>query len=318
MFFSRKASLSREAFTYFTLLALCTLASVYHFYTSTSAISRDIQHLILPFPPGPTSPIPKTLWYKVGPRGRNNEITAWTNSCITANPDYDVRFLTDEDAEHSVSAAFSNRANILEAYSGLTVPVLKADMLRYMMLYDQGGVWLDPNVSCEEVPIDEWIASEFREKAGLVVGWAFDVGPSLGMSQFASWAIMARPRSPHVLAVIERIVDALRGVMKEHRVSMGNVTLNLTGDAVGFSGPGRLTTGVFESLEHTLNRTVSLDEAREILQPVLLGDVLVMPGRSFAASMNDYSKKGGGSGLLPPRLVTHHYAGMWKNGSDGE
>lgn len=46
---------------------------------------------------------------------------------------------------------------------------------------------------------------------------------------------------------------------------------------------------MFWSLKDTLNRTVSPDEGKEILQPVLLGDVLVVLGRSFAVSMNNYA-----------------------------
>lgn len=191
-------------------------------------------------------------------------------------------------------------------------------MLRYMLLYDQGGVWSDLDVSCS-IPIDSWIPLQFKGKARLVVGWEFDVGWSPGIvRQFASWTIMATPGSPHMLIVIEGVVDALHEVMKKEHVSIGNVTLNMAGGFVDFSGPRRLTTGVFKSLKYTLGRTVSPDEAKEILQPVLLGDVLVMPGRSFAASSNDYAKNGGVSGLLSPQLVTHHYAGTWKNNNGGE
>lgn len=86
------------------------------------------------------------------------------------------------------------------------------------------------------------------------------------------------------MTVIGGIVDALHEVMEKEHVSIGNVTLNMTEDVVDFSGPKRLTTGVFQSLEDMLNRTVGPDEAKEILQPVLLGDMLVVPGHSFAAT----------------------------------
>ncbi|KAF3050799.1 hypothetical protein E8E11_000625 [Didymella keratinophila] len=272
MSFSRPTSLSGEVFTSFTLLALCTLALIYHFYSSTTTIYRDIQYLGLPFSPRPSSSsIPKILWYKLGPLGLNNDTQHWTDSCIAANPDYDVQFLTNEDAEDFVYTAFSNRPDILEAYFGLTVPILRADMLRYMLLYDQGGIWSDLDVSCEDTPIDEWIPVQFRGKAGLVVGWEFDVGWDPGIvRQFASWMIMARPGSPHMLTVIEGIVNTLHEIMKKEHVSIGNVTLNMTGDVADFSGPRRLTKGVFKSLEYMLDRTVSPDEAKEILQPVLL------------------------------------------------
>lgn len=336
MLFLRKTSLSGKVFTCSALLAFCTLVLIYHFYISTTTVYRDVQYLRLPFSPSPPSLlIPKILWYKLGPSGLNNDTQHWTESCIAGNPDYDVQFLTDEDADDFVYTAFSNRPDILEAYFGLTVPILKSDMLRYMLLYDQGeiaaekknsnadvsegGIWSDLDVSCEEMPIDAWIPAQFQGKAGLVVGWELDVGWNLRIvRQFANWIIMARPGSPHMLTVIEGIVDALHEIMRKEHVSIENVTLNMTGDVVDFSGPRRLTTGVFKSLEYTLNRTVSPDEVKEITQPALLGDVLVMPGRSFAASTNDFAKNGGGSGLISPQLVTHHHTGTWKNDNGGE
>ena len=54
------------------------------------------------------------------------------------------------------------------------------------------------------------------------MGWEFDVGWDPGIvRQFASWVIMARPGSPHMLIVTEGIVDALHEVMKKEYVSIG-------------------------------------------------------------------------------------------------
>jgi alpha 1,6-mannosyltransferase len=46
---------------------------------------------------------------------------------------------------------------MVEDYLALPIPILKADILRYVILYDQGGIWFDLGVSCEGVPIDEWV-----------------------------------------------------------------------------------------------------------------------------------------------------------------
>lgn len=140
MLYSHQSSVLGKALAYYIILALCSFALVYHQYTSTSNIYQDIQYLRLPTSSSqtPISSIPKIIWYKLGPLGLNDDTQHWTESCIAANPDYDVQFLTDEDAEDFVYTAFSNRPDILEAYFGLTVPILKADMLRYMLLYDQG------------------------------------------------------------------------------------------------------------------------------------------------------------------------------------
>ena len=169
MFFPRQTPLSGETFNYLLLLALCTLALIHHFYTSTATIYHDIRYLSLPFSwLEPSSSIPKILQYKLGPLGLN-DTRAWTESCIALNPDYDVQLLTDEDAEDSVYTAFSNRPNILKKYFGLSVPVLRADLLRDLLLFDQGSVLNDLEVDCK-APIDEWVPVQFKDSAGLVVG----------------------------------------------------------------------------------------------------------------------------------------------------
>ncbi|NWN33545.1 hypothetical protein GY663_30675, partial [Klebsiella michiganensis] len=89
------------------------------------------------------------------------------------------------------------RPDIVDTYLALPVPIFKADMLRYLLLWDQGGIWSDLDVSCESIPIEEWIPAEYQGKAALVVGWEFDAGwPEPYVRQFASWTIMAKPRLP--------------------------------------------------------------------------------------------------------------------------
>ncbi|PSN60502.1 hypothetical protein BS50DRAFT_200316 [Corynespora cassiicola Philippines] len=302
-----------KIFSYYTLLASCAVVFLYHLWTISSIRFVQAQRTE---PPKPNE-IPKIIWYKLGPSGLNNNSRIWTDSCINGNPDYRAEFMTDEVADDYVKSAFTSRPDILESYLGLTIPILKADLLRYLLLYDQGGIWSDLDISCEGVPIDDWVPAQYKNDAGLVVGWEFDMGWEQPIvRQFASWTIMAKARSPHMLQVIEDVLQTLRQKMHQYKVSVENITLAMAGDVVDFSGPRRLTSGVFRSLGRTLNRTVGPGEISEILQPELVGDVLVMPGRSFAASANRY--KAEEEGKLPPKLVTHHYAGTWKNNHGGE
>jgi len=97
----------------------------------------------------------------------------------------------------------SHRPDILNTYFSLNIPILKADLLRYLILYADGGVWFDLDVSCEDTPIDNWVLAEHRA-ANLVVGLEFDYDyqeDTAMYSQFASWTIMAKPRSPHLMQV---------------------------------------------------------------------------------------------------------------------
>ena len=117
------------------------------------------------------------------------------------------------------------------------------------------------------------------------------------------------------MQVIDDILEEVRQKSAKYEVTVENLTLEMMGDVVDFTGPRRLTTSVFRSLEKEY-KTINTSEVHSIVQPVLVGDVLIMPGRSFSASANRYTPEQ--EALLPPQLVTHHYAGSWKNDKGGE
>ena len=302
-----------KVFTYYSLIALCMIVLIYHFLSTQD-------RFIIRVPGAPAtahySGIPKLIWYKLGPNGLSEETRNWTDSCVKNNPDYKAQFMTDESSDDYVRKAFASRPDIVDNYLALPVPIYKADFLRYLLLWDQGGIWSDLDVSCE-TPIDEWVPAEYKENTTLVVGWEFDQGwPGVFVRQFASWTILAKPRSPHMMQVIDDILETLREKTAEHKISVENATLDIMGDVVDFTGPRRFTRSIYKSLGKMLNRTIDAGEIQELVRPKLVADVLVMPGRSFAASANNYKPEE--EPLLPPKLVTHHYAGTWKNHKGGE
>jgi hypothetical protein len=67
-----------------------------------------------------------------------------------------------------------------------------------------------------------------------------------------------------------------------------------------------MTFSIMESLRQLLGRTVDDRDFHGIKKPLLLGDVLIMPGASFAALQNNYPTDQGDP------LATHHYEGSWK------
>jgi alpha 1,6-mannosyltransferase len=84
--------------------------------------------------------------------------------------------MTDISGDIYVKKTFKSRPEIIEAYLALAIPILKADLLRYLLLFADGGIWRDLHVSCEDVPIHDWIPAQYRKDASLVVGWELDVG----------------------------------------------------------------------------------------------------------------------------------------------
>ncbi|KAJ5501140.1 hypothetical protein N7453_005957 [Penicillium expansum] len=243
--------------------------------------------------------IPEKIWYKVGPKGLSDQSHEWLDDCLHKNPAHSAKIMTDLTGDQYVQRTYHHRPDIVHAYLTLAVPILKADFLRYLLLFAEGGIWADLDVSCGDVPIREWIPETLRAKAGLVVGWEFDVGwGDSFIRQFESWTIMAAPGSPHLLMVIDDIMDGIQ----------------MTGDVIDFTGPRRLTRGILKSLEAARNETIDMASISNLLEPVLVEDVLILPGYSFAASSNTYSVEN----VTGPSLVQHHYAGSWKNHNGGE
>lgn len=281
----------------------------------------------LPAPSRLAGEIPKKIWYKLGARGLSHDATVWTGSCMELNPGYSVEFMTDSTADAWVQKRFADRPDIVESYLALQIPIIKADWLRYLLLYAEGGMWSDLDVSCNS-PIHTWIPPRYKDNVSVVVGWEFDTAwgdadPSQVKHELATWTVLARPGSPHMLAAVEGVLRGLHDVARENGVDVAGITATppMMGDIVTFCGPRRMTRSIFQSLQRTLN--MSDDEFRAVesgtwfsVEPRLVGDVLILPGYSFARSMNLYDEAVTAS--LGPPLVEHHYAGSWKNDKGGE
>lgn len=266
------------------------------------------------------SRIPKKIWYKLGAKGLSYGARSWTSTCISQNSGYHAEFRTDQSADDFVREKYADRPDIVGTYMALTIPILKADLLRYLLLYAEGGVWFDLDVSCEGIPIDEWIPEKFREDVSLVVGWEFDAGfEFLFERQFTTWTVMARKGVPHLMAVVKDIVKSVADMARANNATMLQLQMDMVGDVVELTGPRRFAKSVTESVEASLNKTGrwdGWDGYYEILEPKLAGDVLILPGYSLAELFNTYREDD--QEKLGPSLVVHHYAGSWKNEYGGE
>lgn len=142
------------------------------------------------------------------------------------------------------------------------------------------------------------------------MGWGENI-----VREFATWTILARPRSPHLWSLILDINEALREKQKAYDLaSVGQLELSMAGDVVDITGPRRFTSSILRSLEFSLEEVIEIDRIKNLREPKLVGDVLILPGYALAAGSNHY----GADEVLPAPLVTHHGAGTWKNNQGGE
>lgn len=261
--------------------------------------------------------VPDKIWYKLGARGLTDETRSWTQTCIDLNPEADYEFVTDDQGDEWVARVFADNVTVVQTYLNLTVPILKADFLRYLLLFADGGVYLDLDVTCH-VPIRDWIPEEYQSNASLVVGWEFDVGWGEGIvREFATWTIIAKPHSPHLWSLVMDIVGFLEARRLEVGVNtVAELTSAMIGDVVDATGPRRFTQSILMSLGKSLGEEgpVDVNTIKNLQEPKLVGDVLILPGFSFAAESNHWPP----DWVLTPPLVTHHGLGSWKNEHGGE
>lgn len=135
-----------------------------------------------------------------------------------ANRDWEYRFYDDAAAERLIGDEYG--AEILATYRSISsvYGAARADLLRYLILYRFGGVYLDLK-SMAEKPLDQVIAPD----DGFVLAqWDNDPGQEhegFGLmdyvrhvpgGEFVQWFIACAPGHPMMRAVIERVVNILK------------------------------------------------------------------------------------------------------------
>lgn len=252
------------------------------------------------------------MWHSAKDGNISARQQEWINTWAEKNPSYRHELLTDRTGEEFVRAHFhETRPDIVQVYEALPIPILRADLLRYLIILAEGGVWSDLDVTCE-TPIDSWVPPEYADlNIDMVVGLEFDLewrgeGKEVA-SQFTNWVFMARRSSRNLQVIVDSVVAKVKEVASFNGVRIEDLTLDMLPlDVVQLTGPKIMTLSIMDSLGQLLGRTVDDRDFHAIRRPQLLGDVLIMPGVSFAARQNRYPTDQGHP------LATHHYEGSWK------
>lgn len=269
--------------------------------------------------PGTIPGIPGKVWQSAKDANLTDQQREWTSSWLEKNPSFRHELLTDASGDAYVQTHFhKTRPDIVALYTALPIAILKADLLRYLILLADGGIWSDLDVTCGKevagwLPADMY-ATNSTAKFGLVVGLEFDMewrgeGTRIA-SQLTNWIFAAAPGSRHLQYVVDAVVKGLYDIARENDVGPEGITLDMIPDVVDVTGPKKMTIGIVESLSQMLNRTVDDRDIARGKEPRLVGDVVVLPGNAFAARQNGYPTDQG------DKLVTHHYAGSWKGPAD--
>ncbi|KAL4892263.1 hypothetical protein BDV59DRAFT_202774 [Aspergillus ambiguus] len=255
---------------------------------------------------------PEKVWHSAPHANLRDEQREWASSWTKINPFYRQELLSTYSSDTFVRAHYSQtRPDIVEVYKALSIPILRAELLRYLVIFAQGGIWSDLDVVCEK-PVRYWLPTAYQHRSiDMVVGLEFDLewrGPGTDVAtQFCSWVFMARPFSRNLGVVIDSVVNKLKDISYRTDIPIADFTLDtLPEEAVNITGPKIMTIALLDSLARLLRRPVDDRDFAGIKRPKLVGDILVLPGNSFVALQDGFPTDQEDS------LVTHFYDGSWK------
>jgi len=212
---------------------------------------------------------PKTL--KESPLMVQESAQSWQ----LINPNYTYNHYTDQDMEVFVYKHFSW---MLDMWKQL-LPIQKADVFRYLIIYKYGGVYADSD-TIALVPVDYWIerkdnSSKCWETSQIntIVGLE---GLTPTWKIWAQWTFVAFPSLPHFKYLIEKIYETWK--INEKPIAHENYV-----ETWKFTGPG-IFTDAFEPYKE---------------------NITILPKSIWGYRYDDWD-------LILPPLIMHRGAGSWK------
>ncbi|TWU70744.1 hypothetical protein ED733_000346 [Metarhizium rileyi] len=265
---------------------------------------------------------PQKIWqtWKIDPLFFGITETARAMTWIQQNPHMRYEVITDASDMTYVEQHFGpdgfNRPDIVEFYRHVSLRIIKADLLRYMILYAEGGIYADIDVEALK-PFHRFIPERHSEQDyDLIVGVEVDMPQFrnhriLGQKSqsFCQWTIISRPRHPVMLHLIEKIMKWLRAVARKQRVEIGKVELDFDQVITG-TGPSAFTSAVLEEMNKAnQGDKVTWDDFHNMDESKVVGRVLVLTVEAFCAGQGHSDSGNHGS---RGALVKHHYhASNW-------
>lgn len=298
--------------------------------------SGQEQHSVLIRPPftakeAPAAPkpvrqdFPHKIWqsWKVNPLQFERKNADVARSWVERNPDYRYEVLTDGNEMHYVEYHFGpegfNRPDIVNFFRDVKAAIVKADLLRYMIMYAEGGLYADIDVEALK-PMNKFIPPRYDVKdIDMVVGVEIDEPdwkdhPILGPKSrsFCQWTFMCKPQLPVMMRLIEHIMTWLNEVANNQTVPISEVELDFD-QIISGTGPSAFTEAIMAEMNvlATKNneREVVWDDFHDIFESKVVSRVLVLTVEAFAAGQGHSDS---GNHDSKTALVRHHYhASNW-------
>ncbi|KAG5926962.1 hypothetical protein E4U53_002950 [Claviceps sorghi] len=269
------------------------------------------------------SKFPAYIWqtWKKTPANDDFEFRDQEASWTIQHPGFVHEVITDDVAVSMLNLFYASVPEVLEAYHALPLPVLKADLFRYLILLARGGIYTDIDTYAIKSAL-EWVPSHIsRQTIGLIVGieadpdrpdWADWYSRRI---QFCQWTIQSKPGHPVLRDIVTRITNATLTMKKEGKLASfrGRDVVDLTGPAVWTDTVmDYLNDARFFDLKNSPGK-VDWHNFTGMEMSKRVGDVIVLPITSFSPGVEQMGSKDYED---PMAFVKHDFEGTWKPESE--
>ncbi|KAG9857123.1 glycosyltransferase family 32 protein, partial [Aureobasidium melanogenum] len=296
------------------LLVLCIICVVICF--SLNKFTNGPPELLLE-----SKKFPRKIWqsWKVDPTRFETRDVERARTWTVKNPGHRYEVLTDDNADYYVEHHYGplglNRPDIISVYKSLNAKIIKQDLLRYLIMYVEGGLYADIDVEAIR-PIKRFIPKAYDEAdVDMVIGIevdepAFASHPVLGpkAQSFCQWTFMCKPRLPVMMRLIENIMKWLHELARTQDKPISDLHLDFNEVLTG-TGPSAFTLAILVEMSKTVGKNVAWDRFTDLTEAKLVGGILVLPVEAFAAGTG-HSDSGNHKGK--GAMVKHHFhASSW-------
>lgn len=227
------------------------------------------------------------------------------------NPGWDYAFFNDADVNAYIKAHVSDEEWDLVRLINPKYGVVLADLFRYLVIFNEGGVYLDIKSTAKRplddvIPADaEFLISQWPNRIheryrgfGLHAELAFVPG-----GEFQQWHVMARKGHPFLKAVRERVFENLRNYTPQGFGTDAYGVLRL-------SGPIAYTKAIYPLLDLCPHTAVNIDDLgiaysiyegsadarqhekhaehyKRVREPIVLREVYVEPRKPVVQSLGE-------------------------------
>lgn len=294
-------------------IILCLCLSVYHIPIRLESVPTQPS-----ISSGPLEEIPPRIWQIFFGYTPIKDFMPFIQSWVTKNQDYAYTLMSNDGGNTFARKHYADRPDILKPFLNLQFPVLRSDLLRYMILETEGGVYSDLDTNALK-PVRDWIPKDMKSKVHAIVGIEYDqLGgqPEFGMTeplQFCQWTIAASRGHPILKKVVEDVVHALKAMADRKNTTISELKPE-DEEVVEVSGPVIWTRTVMQSMSEMTETPIDYRNMTGMTEPRLFGDVLVLPIDGFGTGQPHSNSGKDGTGNA---YIRHMWKGSWKHGWGG-